>query len=169
MDPKSYVNTQNHIWAHMCIYDMKIEMRLCKGKEIVGRWKRKENLWGVNIVKVSDGLSQNGPQRLIGSGTLKRFGLVGGSVSLRGGLWGFRCSVQAHCHAVFLLLADPDVELSATPLPACHYASHYGETKPHWLNLWTVRQPLHETMFSLNCRILGGERARHIQGRLSSV
>jgi hypothetical protein len=35
-------------------------------------------------------------------------------VSLGVGLWGFRCSSQAQCHTLFLLPADPDVELSAT-------------------------------------------------------
>jgi hypothetical protein len=53
-----------------------------------------------------------------------RWGFVGGSVSLGGGLWGFKCSSQAQYLSIFLLPADPGYELSSyfsssVPAPCC--------------------------------------------------
>lgn len=56
-------------------------------------------------------MNENGPHRLIGSFTIRRFGLVGGSVSLE---MGFEI-LNAHTRpsVFFLLSADPDVDLLA--------------------------------------------------------
>jgi hypothetical protein len=76
---------------------------------------------------VCGGLNENGSHRLIESGTISRCGLVGGSVSLE---VGFEVSnAQArHSVSLFLLLANSDVELSATSatssLPACCHVPH---------------------------------------------
>ena len=81
---------------------------------------------------------ENGPHRLIGSGTVRMCGLVGGSVSL--GL-GFEVSDAQGRPSVALSLmpANPDVELSAPPpapsLPVRHYAFCHDNNKP---NLRTV-------------------------------
>jgi hypothetical protein len=87
------------------------------------------------------GLNKNVPHRLmclnawpIGSGTIRRCGLVGGSVSLYG--VGLKASyVQALpsvVHSLLLLLVDRDVELSASSpapcLPACCHASHHCDS-----------------------------------------
>lgn len=64
------------------------------------------------------GLNENGPPTLIGSGTFRKCGLIGGGVSLGAGL---------HCVPLFLLPADPEVALGSSPapcLPVCHYDSH---------------------------------------------
>lgn len=53
------------------------------------------------------GLSENGPHRLIESGTIGRCGLVGESMSLGGRLW-------VHWHSLFLLLLQHNICLCAT-------------------------------------------------------
>ena len=59
-----------------------------------------------------------------------------------GRLWGLKCSSQTQCHSLFLLLMNPDVELSGTSpapcLPVCHHASRYDNNR---LNLQTITQP----------------------------
>jgi hypothetical protein len=62
------------------------------------------------------GLNEHSSHRLIGSGTIRRCGLAGGSVSL----WvGFEVSNVQVRPSDFLLPVDQDVELSALCLPAC--------------------------------------------------
>lgn len=73
-------------------------------------------------------LNKNGPHRCIGSGTFRRYGLVGRSVSLEVGatlkFQKLKPDVAASC--LFLLPLDPNVELSATSpvpcLPVYHHA-----------------------------------------------
>jgi hypothetical protein len=68
-------------------------------------------------------LNESGPHRLResdivgGVALLESLWLIGGSVSQEEGFEVFRSSSQAQCHSLFLLPADPDVDLSA-PSPA---------------------------------------------------
>jgi hypothetical protein len=75
-------------------------------------------------------LNRNGPLQVFeclvtGSGTIRRCGLFGGSVSLGSGLRS--SSPGSVAHSQFLLPVTPDVELSATSpapcLPACCHVS----------------------------------------------
>jgi hypothetical protein len=54
-------------------------------------------------------LKENGPQRLIGSGSIRKCGFVGVVVAL----------LEEVCLTYFLLPANPYVELSAIYLPPC--------------------------------------------------
>jgi hypothetical protein len=75
---------------------------------------------------------------LIGSGTNKRCGLVGGSKSLwRWPLKSYKCSSYTQVAvSLFLLLGNQDLELSAPPAPCrptCCHPSHHDD---NGLNLW---------------------------------
>jgi hypothetical protein len=83
-----------------------------------------EHTWSHQILaSFCCGLNENGTYWPIGSGPTRRCGLVGGGVALLGywpccqkcvlglGLWGFRSANQAQFHSLFLLPANPDVEL----------------------------------------------------------
>jgi hypothetical protein len=74
---------------------------------------------------------------ILGHSTIKRCGLLAGSLSLWGGLQGLLCSSYAQCGSQSLLLPDDqDAELSApftaSCLPACCHASCHDN---HGLNL----------------------------------
>lgn len=87
------------------------------------------------------GLNENGPSRLIGSGTVNRYGHAGVDVTsleecvTGGGLRGFKCSSQTQGHSLFLLPANPDIEFldpcPAPCLPAHCYTSLHDD---HGLN-----------------------------------
>ena len=68
----------------------------------------------LSVVLVCGGLNENGPHRLIGSGTVGRFGLIGIGVTLleevcQGG-WALRFQRCVQC-GTLLLFSGPDVEL----------------------------------------------------------
>ena len=76
-----------------------------------------------------DGLNKNGPYRsLLGSGTIRKYGLVRGSTKGRA-LRFHKLLPGLVAHSPFLLPAYSDVELSAPsptpPLPVCLHASHH--------------------------------------------
>jgi hypothetical protein len=75
-------------------------------------------------------LNENGPYELIGSDTIRRCGIVRGSMLLGVG-FGVSNAQARSSVTLFLLPANPDVELSATSpascLPACHHASCYDD------------------------------------------
>lgn len=83
---------------------------------------------------------------------LDSYNLIGGSVSLSGGLWGLRCSIQAQHGTRFLLssvnFADPGVEFSSTS-PAAYLPKFWSASRlvDIGLNLWTVSQPQINTFF----------------------
>jgi hypothetical protein len=70
------------------------------------------------------------PQRSIGSGTIRKCGFVGESVILGVGFEIFKCQARSGV-TLFLLLADPDIQLSAIPpvpcLPVYCPASHQDD------------------------------------------
>jgi hypothetical protein len=77
-------------------------------------------------------LNEKGPHRFIGSGTSRRCGLVGGSMSLWVSFEASEAQARPQCHSLFLLSADPNIELSATSpvpcLPVCHCASCHNDS-----------------------------------------
>lgn len=88
-------------------------------------------------VQCCGGLSENGPHRLIGNSTIRRFGLVGvvgfvgGSVSLGTGFEVSEIKPGPVSLSPFQLPSDLDVELSAISsapcLPICSHASHHDD------------------------------------------
>ena len=68
--------------------------------------------------------------KMQGRSCWSRCGIVGGSMSLGGGLWAFRCSSQTQ-YLSFLMSANPDIEfLAISPascLPECYRASCHDD------------------------------------------
>ena len=98
--------------------------------------------WGCGIIgKGCGGLNKNGSHRLTGSGTIRKCVLVRVGVALLEEVyhWQWTLGFQklkpgiVHSAILFLLSANPDVELSATSpvpcLPVCSYASHHDENE----------------------------------------
>jgi hypothetical protein len=91
----------------------------------------------VALESLCGGLSEDAPHRLIGSGTVRRGGLVEVGVVIVGGtlsLGSLRSQVLKPglvCLSLFLLLVDLDVELSAASpglcLPGCHHVFHHDD------------------------------------------